>query len=452
MIRLRIMLNNRRRFVISAALGALLVLLAGSANAQDPPPPPVTVRCVPNLSVNPSCTDYYPTIQAAVNAAHFGDAIFVGPGRYPESVTINVSALALLGAQAGNDARVDRHDPSKESIVDASSTGSSAFILNTFGAVIDGFTIEGGMSGTATGAPSPPAGIYATGAGTSLHVRNNILQDNSTGAYIVSGWVTVVKQNLFRNNNAGTAPNYGYGIYLSTGWYETITENEFAGNKTAAIDDNAAGAVTITNNTSENDGSFAIFTGSAQSVFSHNQGKNFGRKGVLAGSQHGDAAVAIGFGNGPLVISDNDLENGEAPISNGIAFTTAFGTTCGTPAGPCPSQGVSVTNNKIRGFPENGIVAQEQSGTGMLENSWIMGNEVLDNGVDGILIEVNNHNSSIIDNVAEGNHMFDCADDTGPGSGGTLGTKESWFNNTGNLSNLTGPPPLCTPGGRHDRD
>jgi nitrous oxidase accessory protein NosD len=447
MIRLYFMLNNRKRFVISAAMGALLVLLACGANALAGVR--VTARCVPNLSVNPTCTDSYSTIQKAVNAAHFGDAIFVGPGTYNESVTINVQALALLGVQAGNDARFDRYDPSKESIVDASSKGSSAFIVTAGGVVIDGFTIQGGTSSTAPGAPSPPAGVYVAN-GNPL-VRNNILQNNSTGVYILGGWADVIKQNLFRTNNAGKAPNYGYGIVLNTGWLAIITENEFAGNKTAAIDVNSAGAVTITDNTSENDGSFAIFTGVAQSVFSHNQGKNFGHTGVLSGAQYGDAAVAVGFGNNPLVISDNDLENGEGPISNGIAFTPAFGTTCGSPSGPCPSQSVSVTNNKIQGFPENGIVAEQKAGTGMLEFSWIHGNEVLDNGVDGILIEVNNHNNSIMDNVAEGNQVFDCADDTAtPGGGGTLGTEESWFNNAGNSSNLTGPPPLCTPGSRHD--
>ena len=85
----------------------------------------------------------------------------------------------------------------------------------------------------------------------------------------------------------------------------------------------------ITNNTSENDGSFVIYDRYTYAQFSHNQGKNFGHTGVLPVCRspiYADAAVAIGPGNLGLVISDNDLEKGEAPISNGIAFTTIFGT------------------------------------------------------------------------------------------------------------------------------
>ena len=108
-----------------------------------------------------------------------------------------------------------------------------------------------------------------------------------------------------------------------------ITENEFTGNETAAISVVEGNNAIITNNTSENDGSFVIYEGTHLCVFSHNRGKNFGHKGVLpvkgsSFSIYADAAVDVGPGNSDLVISDNDLERGEAPINNGIAFTTAF--------------------------------------------------------------------------------------------------------------------------------
>ena len=108
---------------------------------------------------------------------------------------------------------------------------------------------------------------------------------------------------------------------------------------------------------------------------------------------------------------------------------------------------MNVKNNKVSGFPENGIAAEEQTG-GTLQGSWIVGNEVRDNGSDGIFIEgasVNNHNISFFDNEAEGNHALDC-NDTSTGSG-TLETGNGWFNNTGNSSS---PPGLCTPGRGHD--
>jgi pectin methylesterase-like acyl-CoA thioesterase len=80
------MLNDRKRFVCSAAMAAVFVLLAGVANALAAP----TVRCVPNYTINSSCTPtVYPTISAAVSAAASGDIILVAPGTYPESVTVS---------------------------------------------------------------------------------------------------------------------------------------------------------------------------------------------------------------------------------------------------------------------------------------------------------------------------------------------------------------------------
>jgi hypothetical protein len=148
----------------------------------------------------------------------------------------------------------------------------------------------------------------------------------------------------------------------------------------------------------------------------------------------------MGPGNVGLEISDNDLEKGEAPIINGIAFTTFFGTTS-------PSTMMNVRNNKIKRFPDYGIVAEELSGTGMLGEvlfhggvypSWIVGNEVYDNGMDGIFIDgasvAYNTNISLFDNEVKGNDVFDCHD--------TSTTGNTWFNNIGNLNYPTG---LCTP-------
>ena len=458
MIRLDIILNIRRRFVISAAMGAVFVLLAGGANAGVPPS--ITVRCVPNPSVNPSCTvaTTYTTISLAVGAALPGDAIFVGPGTYDESVTISVTGLSLFGAQAGNDARGDRHGP--ESIVNG--MGNPAFIVNANSVAIDGFTVTGGTATAATA----PGGILVGSTTATVNwaqVLNNILEKNGTGVYLYKAYSPLVEHNLFRNNTAAAGAWagvkwVGFGIVSNAVTYPVIDGNEFIGNKVAAIIVAGGSNAIVTNNTSENDGAFVTYEGTNQCLFSHNQGKSFGRKGVLpfvstsVGSSfsiNADAAVDVGPGNSYLVISDNDLEKGEAPISNGIAFTTAFATALGT----SPNSNVNVKDNKIKGFPENGIVAEADPApgpVGTLVFSYIVGNEVRDNGSDGIFIErasVNNHNNELFDNEAEGNHGLDC-DDTTAG-GGTLGTWDAWFNNTGNSSS---PPGLCTPGRGHDPD
>jgi hypothetical protein len=455
------MLNNRKRFVFLAAMAAVLVVLAGGANALALFPA-LTVRCVPSHTINTSCynpapSPEYTTIQAAVNAAVPYDVILVAPGTYPESVTIPQAliGLSLLGAQAGNDARVERCNPKKESIIDATGNpAGSAIIVEAINVVIDGFTVQGGgplvnatgvdLKGTCPSGPFTPA--------TGAVVVNNIIQNNGTGVSLnsegcgmpgMSGTPlqgVLIEHNLIRNNNVPQ----GDGIFTSAVKLAIITDNAFSGNKCAAIGINNSDHVTITNNTSENDGSFVIFTSSYDSQFSHNRGERFGAKGVLPG--YGDAAVAVGPGNSALLISDNDLEKGKAPISNGIAFTTIFGP-------GAANTNIYVKNNRIKCFPGTGILAETDLDPplppGMLAYSLILGNEVEDNGLDGIYIDgvATNTNNQLFDNEAEGNHRFDCHDDTSGNR--TLNTANTWFANSGKSMNL---PELCTPEKRHDHD
>jgi hypothetical protein len=441
-------------------MAAVFVLLAGGANALAIIIHVQTVWTVSKSSSVSACV--YPSattcnnITSAVGAASSGDAIIVGPGTYNESVTITTPALSLLGAQAGNDARVGRHDPTKESIVNATGQGNPAFVVNANYVVIDGFTVTGG---TLPGSPTHlPGGIFVGSVAGGYYwaqFLNNIIEKNGPGVYLYGAPSSpppapcpsaLIEHNLFSDNNYGTGTWNGFGIVTQGGVLPPlITENAFTANKMTAMIFLGSVNVTVTNNTSESDGAFVLFAGTNQCLFSHNQGKNFGREGVLpvvvsSHTIYADAAVDIGPANSSLVISDNVLERGEAPISNGIAFTTAF---AATPYGTTPNVNVNVKNNSIEGFPGNGIVAEEQTG-GTVYGSWIVGNEVWNNGADGILIDANNLNIWFFDNKAEGNHTLDC-NDASTGSG-TLGTADSWFNNIGNLSFPTG---LCTPGRGH---
>jgi nitrous oxidase accessory protein NosD len=448
MNRLRVTLNDRRHFAYSAAVAVVFVLLAGTANAQV-----LTVRCVPSHTISSSCsaTDYT-SIQNAVNAAASGDIILVGPGKYKEYVTISTDSLSLFGAQAGRDAREERDDSKKESIVDATGTGNSTITINAPYVVIDGFTIQGGTGG------SPfSAGIFLSGV-QGTQVLNNIIEANSTGVLLIGSEVNVVERNLIKNNNGGAGLVVGCGVAALGNEFLSISDNEFAGNRAAAISSLEGVFTTITNNTSENDGSFAVFLGTTGNLFGHNRGRKFGAKGALpvfcddTCSVDADAAVDIGWGNESLEISHNDLEEGEGSISHGIAFTPIFGISTDN-----ESQGVVVKDNTIKEFKGNGIVAETDTTVtptlGMTRYSSIVGNEVEDNGQDGIFIEgagVYNSNVSLFDNEAEGNHVFDCQDTslaTGPGY--TLGTHNTWFNNIGNLSSPRG---LCTPGRGRDHD
>src|SRR5208337_5482761 len=151
----RNMVKARKRFVCAATMAAVFLLLAGGTSALAN-----TVWCVTKTSVYPypTCT---PSTTSSTISGVFSlspppaafDVIVVAPGYYNETVLIPTAYLTVMGAQAGKDARVDRYDSSKESIVDASgsptgSGGGAAFDVAAHNVVIDGFTIEGGTNGT----------------------------------------------------------------------------------------------------------------------------------------------------------------------------------------------------------------------------------------------------------------------------------------------------------------
>ena len=458
MNRLRITLNDRKRIVLSTAMAAVFVFLAGGANALAN-----TVWTVSKTSSNATCSlpskTTCNTIGAAVNATGIspGDVIVVGRGTYNESVYIHTDNLSIFGAQAGKDARVRRNDPSKESIVDATGQsggpgGGAAFFLKAAVScvVIDGFTIQGGTSGDFA------SGIFLYGY-TSAYVAyddqlvNNIIQNNAVGIdlyYYPAG--TLIEYNRFKTNNTGTVndvpPTYyaypaygpGYGIVAYGTYYVTITENAFEGNLAAAMSLYVADTTEITKNTSMDDGSFAILYYCYYVFVDHNQGQDFGAKGLnpLYPGYSADGAIDLLYLNEYMQINDNDLEKGRISNYNGIAFSNLYG------ADDTVCEYCQVSNNTVRGFRGNGIAAEAIGGDyGTLYYCGISGNDVEDNGGDGILIGAGyyNYGNTLFDNKLEGNHTNDCEDDT---SGTwTEGTYDTWFKNIGTLSLPAG---LCS--------
>jgi hypothetical protein len=262
------MLKARKRFVLSVVLTAVVVVIGGGASALAAPV--AKVRCVPVVAVNSGCTaaTTYATIQAAVNAASSYDVIYVGPGTYHESVTISETDhardyLSLLGARAGNDARVGRSNPLAGSIVDATGKTDSAIIVEALAVVIDGFTVQGGTQGEGEASGVDLKGTCATSSITLANggiVVNNILTNNATGISLnPEGYGTeeecprgeflvgvLVEHNYIKTNNAGQKSVWpGYGVYSGGVEHAVISQNAFYGNKTCAVCLDVAEEVTI---------------------------------------------------------------------------------------------------------------------------------------------------------------------------------------------------------------
>jgi hypothetical protein len=139
-----------KRFAPVAAAAALAVLAAGSAAGAAK----ASTLCVAN---GPTC---FPTLAAALAAAHDGDTVQLGPGTYAGGVTIDAS-IKLVGSGA------------------AQTTirgGGPVLTIGAFGASseptvsIDGVTITGGV--TRSSPESLPLagkeGVYALGGGIEI--------------------------------------------------------------------------------------------------------------------------------------------------------------------------------------------------------------------------------------------------------------------------------------------
>jgi hypothetical protein len=199
----------------------------------------------------------YPTIQAAVDAAGYGDTILVAPGTYLENIMIqgNVKTLTL----ASNFIFSSDTSDINNTIIDGSNPvnpnfGMVVFIKNqdsTLSSKITGFTLTGGTGYYKTRG----GGIYCIGAAPVIaynHIEDcSITGTGPTGAGIYFGIgdsssVIYINHNLIKNNIITSASNTilatGAGI---SGYYlnaviedNIITDNMIAGNSTT----DAAGA------------------------------------------------------------------------------------------------------------------------------------------------------------------------------------------------------------------
>ena len=174
----------------------------------------------------------YPTIQAAIDAAHTGDTIVVSPGTYEEDIDFlgkgivleslaGPAATVVQGSGTGPVVRIDSEEPA--------------------GTTIRGFTITGGYAQMSYGEDGVGGGIYILGPAQAL-IENNYVTLNRAGgqgggiAAVNSNFSTVpvvteIRGNVIARNRAAAqavAGNNGGGLYAMG---ESVIEgNTFLGN------------------------------------------------------------------------------------------------------------------------------------------------------------------------------------------------------------------------------
>jgi parallel beta-helix repeat protein len=172
--------------------------------------------------------DYYPTIQAAIDAASNDYTVEVCAGTYVESIYINKSGIILKGPNYGKDPNIDTRVA--EAIVEF--TDWYGVYFDVANVTIDGLTFDGkGIC---------DYGIYTFVSGSGGHLfANNIVKNINIMGYL--GWVqsgspssnNLVTKNLFKD-----MPN-ARAVVTLWNYYANVTNNVIQGTSVGIYAENA---------------------------------------------------------------------------------------------------------------------------------------------------------------------------------------------------------------------
>lgn len=175
----------------------------------------------------------YGSIQAAIDAADYGDTVKVGPGTYDENLRLR-SGVLLLGAGAG------------ETILDGGGRGQNLIDASfTRDSVVRGFTLRNVGQGEGCADPDDPLlcsgdwyaaavfidGYLDEGCATSIEIAENSIEGNEIGVmlYYQPEGRAHVHDNRFIDNRIGLVANH-HGDAVGE-----VTHNLFVGSEQALV-------------------------------------------------------------------------------------------------------------------------------------------------------------------------------------------------------------------------
>lgn len=361
----------------------------------------------------------YPTIQAAVDAAGYGDTVLVSPGTYLENILIQGNAKVLT--LASNFIFSGDTNDINNTVIDASQPqnpnyGMAILLKNqdtTLMPRITGFTITGGTGYYKTYG----GGIYSSNAIPVIdynHIQDCSItgtQPNGGGIYVGGAnpnTICVISHNVIKNctvtaGASGVEAN-GAGISL-TGAKAIVEDNKITGNiiiGNSTCNSNGGGIyyysnipVTyapqlniinneITNNSIESwhaEGGGVLLYGYVQYIIegntiSYNQAKAIGSSGYAVGGGLMTYNVAEGSVISSNIISDNSVLDGPAGsdrTGGGIYVTHIIS--------PLTEVFLQIEKNRITGNTavDGAGIACVKSGVELI-NNFISGNQAEANG------------------------------------------------------------------------
>lgn len=188
-----------------------------------------------------------PTIQAAINTAVNGDIVQVASGTYYENINFGGKAITVTSAQGP-----------QVTIIDGQSLDSVAKFISGEGrnSVLDGFTIQNGLSTFNTQGFGDGGGIWIRGA--SPTIQNNVIQNNrgceGAGIFVSNGSPLIQGNDIRNNAQYGCSGGVGGGgIGLLGGPAAEIRNNTIEQNNLTSADGGgismfAAGSPVISGN------------------------------------------------------------------------------------------------------------------------------------------------------------------------------------------------------------
>jgi hypothetical protein len=195
------------RRLLWAPLAAVSILLPGIAGAGKV------------FHILPDGSGDYPTIQAAIDGAQWGDTLEVAPGTYLENLDFGRKSIVLRGSGPAL------------TILDGGTTEELPCIWivhrQTRKTIVEGFTITGGSS-------TYGGGIYIGGA--SPTIRGNVIRDNSAssgtgGGIRIAGTTSSGELPLIENNVITGNEVMGSGGGVSVfGAAAVLRDNDIIGN------------------------------------------------------------------------------------------------------------------------------------------------------------------------------------------------------------------------------
>ncbi len=279
-------------------------------------------------------------IQDGILLASSGGTVNVAAGTYAQQVNVDKS-VALLGAQAGNDANtrsaafVDGSaDPTLETIITASSVnpggtsltdipclGGSLISVTADNATINGFVLDGYNPNL----PSQAGADQLNGTGPYIDVGDGISTYNGTG-YVAVNTLTVeynIVQNVDATGIAVVGPTDGSGVGSGAAVQNNVVQNfQFYGvqlaynaygsvsGNTVIAPDNADAGISVYNFTSTGlSGNTVAVTGNNVTIAQNGWG------GIWANVFAPPAAAALNISDNTVNGADDVLDNPAAPAT-----------------------------------------------------------------------------------------------------------------------------------------